>query len=75
MCAKINYTLLAGHDKSYTRPILKIYELIFSLDPQLDTSIFLHRFWFPLYGAISEFLKIVDFENTESDPENVDQIF
>ena len=27
-CAKINYSLLKGHDKSYTGPVLIIYGLI-----------------------------------------------
>ena len=29
-CAKINHAFLTGGDKSYTRPILKNYELVFS---------------------------------------------
>ena len=61
-CAKINYALLTGHDKSYTAPILKIYELIFSYDPQQDESIFfLLIFHSSSCRAISEFLKTFDF--------------
>ena len=39
-CAKINYACSTCHDKSYTRPNLKIYKSIFSKDPEIDASIF-----------------------------------
>ena len=38
-CAKINYAPLTGHDKSYTGPILKIFDSISSWDHQLDAII------------------------------------
>ena len=40
MCQNEQGALLTGHDESDTGLNLKIYELIFSEDPQLDASIF-----------------------------------
>ena len=40
-CAKINYSLSTGHDKSYDGPVLTIYQLIFSKDSRLDANIFM----------------------------------
>lgn len=35
-CAEINYPRLAGHDKSYTGRLTKIFDLIVSYNPELD---------------------------------------
>ena len=56
-CAKINYARLAGHDKSYIGPILKIYDLIVSRKPELDSRIFCKFFYFQFLELQASFLK------------------
>ena len=74
--AKINYTLLTGHDKSYTGPIWRFMSKSFAKILDLMLEIFLAYFsvfYSCRYRRVC--FKVIYFENTENDPNNVDHIF
>ena len=50
---------LAGHDKFYTASILKIYDIIFSKKPELDSV--------SVFRVKNEFLEFSVVKDTESD--------
>ena len=64
---------MAGHNKSYTGPILKIYDLIFSRKPELDSRTIRKFFRFQFLELEASFLKC-SFSKTLRTIKNIDQI-
>ena len=58
---------MAGHDKSYTEPILKISDLISKQKPGIRFFDFLQIILLSPFRAISELLGVFVCENTEND--------
>ena len=59
--AQKNFRFLSGHEKLYSGPIFEICDLFISKDPELDSRVLAKHF--PVFRAISEFLKICRFRD------------